>query len=125
MKLNYLLLDVFTRERLKGNQLAVVCKADGLLAQNRDFHKLLTKIGYRHAYEELPAAPSHQDRGPLSPWTGGHDWNYWDLAVQHALIFHCRQLGIPLRASPAGWNRRPSSGRSKTRRRSVRRSTGR
>lgn len=31
MRLNYLLLDVFTRERLKGNQLAVVCKADGLL----------------------------------------------------------------------------------------------
>jgi trans-2,3-dihydro-3-hydroxyanthranilate isomerase len=31
MKLNYLLLDVFTRERLKGNQLAVVLKADGLL----------------------------------------------------------------------------------------------
>lgn len=31
MKLNYLLLDVFTRERLQGNQLAVVCKADGLL----------------------------------------------------------------------------------------------
>jgi len=31
MKLNYLMLDVFTRERLKGNQLAVVCKADGLL----------------------------------------------------------------------------------------------
>ncbi|WP_108462496.1 PhzF family phenazine biosynthesis protein [Devosia naphthalenivorans] len=31
MKLNYLLLDVFTREPLKGNQLAVVPKADGLL----------------------------------------------------------------------------------------------
>jgi trans-2,3-dihydro-3-hydroxyanthranilate isomerase len=31
MKLNYMLLDVFTRERLQGNQLAVVCKADGLL----------------------------------------------------------------------------------------------
>jgi len=31
MKLDYLLLDVFTREPLKGNQLAVVCKADGLL----------------------------------------------------------------------------------------------
>lgn len=31
MKLNYLLLDVFTRERLKGNPLAVVMKADGLL----------------------------------------------------------------------------------------------
>lgn len=31
MKLDYLLLDVFTREPLKGNPLAVVCKADGLL----------------------------------------------------------------------------------------------
>lgn len=31
MKLNYLLLDVFTREPLKGNPLAVVTMADGLL----------------------------------------------------------------------------------------------
>jgi trans-2,3-dihydro-3-hydroxyanthranilate isomerase len=31
MKLDYLLLDVFTRERLKGNPLAVVMKGDGLL----------------------------------------------------------------------------------------------
>jgi trans-2,3-dihydro-3-hydroxyanthranilate isomerase len=31
MKLNYLLLDVFTAEALKGNPLAVVLKADGLL----------------------------------------------------------------------------------------------
>lgn len=31
MKLDYLLLDVFTRERLQGNPLAVVLKADGLL----------------------------------------------------------------------------------------------
>ncbi|MDB5542219.1 MAG: phenazine biosynthesis protein PhzF [Devosia sp.] len=31
MKLNYLLLDVFTTEPLKGNPLAVVLKADGLL----------------------------------------------------------------------------------------------
>ena len=31
MKLNYLLLDVFTATRLKGNPLAVVLKADGLL----------------------------------------------------------------------------------------------
>jgi len=31
MKLDYLLLDVFTRERLRGNPLAVVMKADGLL----------------------------------------------------------------------------------------------
>src|SRR5579871_3122172 len=31
MKLDYLLIDVFTRERLRGNPLAVVLKADGLL----------------------------------------------------------------------------------------------
>ncbi|HEV2515091.1 MAG TPA: PhzF family phenazine biosynthesis protein [Devosia sp.] len=31
MKLNYMLLDVFTTQRLKGNPLAVVLKADGLL----------------------------------------------------------------------------------------------
>ena len=31
MKLDYLLLDVFTRERLQGNPLAVVLRADGLL----------------------------------------------------------------------------------------------
>lgn len=31
MKLNYVLMDVFTREALKGNPLAVVNKADGLL----------------------------------------------------------------------------------------------
>lgn len=31
MKLKYLLLDVFTSERFKGNPLAVVCNADGLL----------------------------------------------------------------------------------------------
>lgn len=31
MKLDYLLLDVFTRERLKGNPLAVVMRGDGLL----------------------------------------------------------------------------------------------
>lgn len=31
MKLNYVLLDVFTTERLQGNPLAVVLKADGLL----------------------------------------------------------------------------------------------
>lgn len=31
MKLNYVLLDVFTTERLKGNPLAVVLKVDGLL----------------------------------------------------------------------------------------------
>jgi trans-2,3-dihydro-3-hydroxyanthranilate isomerase len=31
MELEYLLLDVFTKERLKGNPLAVICNGDGLL----------------------------------------------------------------------------------------------
>jgi S-formylglutathione hydrolase FrmB len=75
-------------------------KADGLLEQNRDLHKRLNALKYPHQYLELPATPSYQDSGPLSPWTGGHDWNYWDLAVQHALVFHCRQLKIPLSTNP-------------------------
>jgi S-formylglutathione hydrolase FrmB len=70
--------------------------ADGLLEQNRELHRVLDSIRYQHEYEELPADPDYQDRGPLSPWTGGHDWNYWDLAVQHALVFHCKNLKIPL-----------------------------
>jgi S-formylglutathione hydrolase FrmB len=73
-------------------------KADHLLQQNRDFHQRLVSLRYPHEYHELPSRAAYQDRGPLSPWTGGHDWNYWDLAVQHALVFHCRQLGISLPA---------------------------
>lgn len=74
MKLDYLLLDVFTRDRLQGNALAVVLKADGLLdnemqAIAREFNLsetvFLTKPkGERNAagvriftpYQELPFA---------------------------------------------------------------------
>ena len=74
MKLNYLLLDVFTRERLKGNPLAVVPKADGLLddemqAIAREFNLSETVFLFKPAsdrntagvriftpYQELPFA---------------------------------------------------------------------
>ena len=61
MKLNYLLLDVFTRERLKGNPLAVVPKADGLLddemqAIAREFNLSETVFLFKPASERNTAA---------------------------------------------------------------------
>ena len=44
MKLNYLLLDVFTTEPLAGNQLAVVLKADGLL--DHQMQAIAREFGY-------------------------------------------------------------------------------
>ena len=60
MKLNYLLLDVFTRERLKGNPLAVVPKADGLLddemqAIAREFNLSETVFLFKPASERNTA----------------------------------------------------------------------
>jgi len=52
---------------------------DGLLAQNRSFHELLTRLGIPHEYEEFP---------------GAHTWDYWDEHLQEALAFHCRALGL-------------------------------
>ncbi|WP_224702935.1 PhzF family phenazine biosynthesis protein [Devosia aquimaris] len=61
MKLNYMLLDVFTRERLKGNPLAVVPKADGLLddemqAIAREFNLSETVFLFKPASERNTAA---------------------------------------------------------------------
>ncbi|MCW5721966.1 MAG: PhzF family phenazine biosynthesis protein [Devosia sp.] len=61
MKLPYLLLDVFTRDRLKGNQLAVVPKADGLLdnemqAIAREFNLSETVFFCKPAAERNTAA---------------------------------------------------------------------
>ena len=61
MKLGYLLLDVFTREPLKGNQLAVVPKADGLLdgemqAIAREFNLSETVFILKPAAERNTAA---------------------------------------------------------------------
>jgi len=60
MKLNYLLLDVFTTEPLTGNQLAVVLKADGLLdnqmqAIAREFGLSETVFLTRPQYERYTA----------------------------------------------------------------------
>jgi putative tributyrin esterase len=52
---------------------------DFLLDVNRAFHAHLQKIGYTHEYEEFP---------------GAHDWAYWDVHVQEAIAFHCRNLGL-------------------------------
>jgi S-formylglutathione hydrolase FrmB len=100
-------------------------QGDSLIGQNRALHRQLDKLRYPHEYQELPADPAYQDRGPLSPWTGGHDWNYWDLAVQHALVFHCKQIKIPLTAAPAGSNPSPRSGTSKKHPRTAPRSKAR
>ena len=60
MKLNYLLLDVFTTEPLTGNQLAVVLKADGLLDNQmqsiaREFGLSETVFLTRPQYERYTA----------------------------------------------------------------------
>lgn len=52
---------------------------DGLLAQNRSFHELLTRLDIPHEYEEFP---------------GAHTWDYWEEHLQDALAFHCRVLGL-------------------------------
>jgi S-formylglutathione hydrolase FrmB len=54
-------------------------KSDFLLAENRTFHKFLTKIDVKHAYKEYP---------------GIHEWNYWDAHFPEALKFHRRNLSI-------------------------------
>ncbi len=43
---------------------------DGLLTQNRVFHRLLKKEGIAHAYHESK---------------GAHDWDYWDTHIQKVL----------------------------------------
>jgi S-formylglutathione hydrolase FrmB len=52
---------------------------DGLLEENRAFHRHLRDLDLPHEYEEFP---------------GGHNWAYWDLHVQEAIGFHRRALGI-------------------------------
>jgi putative tributyrin esterase len=52
---------------------------DFLLEQNRDYHRILDEVGYSHEYAEYP---------------GEHNWDYWDVHIQDALAFHCRNLGI-------------------------------
>ena len=57
---------------------------DGLLAENRRFHKHLEKIGLAHTYVEYP---------------GGHDWDYWDLHIRETLDFVMEHVGKKRRRS--------------------------
>jgi putative tributyrin esterase len=52
---------------------------DGLLEENRAFHRHLEQLGIPHEYAEFP---------------GAHTWDYWDHHVQEAIAFHQRALGL-------------------------------
>ena len=52
---------------------------DFLLDQSRAFHARLDTLAIPHEY--------HEGRG-------GHDWDYWDRQIQHAIAFHKRNLGL-------------------------------
>jgi S-formylglutathione hydrolase FrmB len=77
--------DLFTlaeRRQKEGNApaLRIDCGTeDFLIEHNRSFTAHLKELGVAHEYAEFP---------------GSHTWDYWDLHVQEALAFHCRNLGI-------------------------------
>jgi S-formylglutathione hydrolase FrmB len=52
---------------------------DFLLEMNRQFHAHLEGLNIPHEYMEYP---------------GAHDWTYWDLHVQEAVVFQARHLGL-------------------------------
>jgi putative tributyrin esterase len=52
---------------------------DGLLEENRAFHRHLEQLDIPHEYAECP---------------GAHTWEYWDCHIQEALAFHQRVLGL-------------------------------
>src|SRR4030095_4433228 len=45
---------------------------DGLLEENRRFHKHLDSLHYEHTYEET---------------SGRHEWGYWDAQIQRVLAW--------------------------------------
>ncbi len=52
---------------------------DSLIQDNRQMHRHLLKLRYKHTYHEYP---------------GAHDWPYWDAHIQDALAFHAKNLKI-------------------------------
>jgi putative tributyrin esterase len=54
-------------------------REDGLLEENRAFHRHLEQLGIPHEYAECP---------------GVHTWEYWDCHIQEAIAFHQRALGL-------------------------------
>jgi S-formylglutathione hydrolase FrmB len=54
-----------------GPMVYVACGTeDGLLEDNRRFHRHLDHLQFKHTYIEE---------------VGGHDWNYWDMQIQRVL----------------------------------------
>jgi S-formylglutathione hydrolase FrmB len=54
-------------------------REDGLIEENRAFHRHLETLGIPHEFEEFP---------------GAHTWDYWDRHVQEAIVFHRKALGL-------------------------------
>jgi S-formylglutathione hydrolase FrmB len=66
------------RDRKMLPKIRVDCGVDDeLLADNRAFHSKLTAMHVSHEYEEFE---------------GAHNWDYWDVHVQEALVFQSQHL---------------------------------
>ncbi len=64
-------LFLLCQEKKKFPSLYLCCgKQDGLVADNRRLHETLDSLGIDHIYEE---------------WDGGHEWRFWDAAIDKAL----------------------------------------
>jgi S-formylglutathione hydrolase FrmB len=53
-------------------------RADVAFEENRDFHRLLGKLGVAHVYKDRP---------------GGHNWEYWSDHIAEHLDFHLKCMG--------------------------------
>lgn len=69
---------------------------DFLLEDNRIFHQHLLKLKFPHEYDEFKGDAHWESCGILNTQRSAHDWGYWDLHIQEALVFHCINLGIQL-----------------------------
>jgi len=66
--------------RTKWPEISIDCGTDDFLIENsRGFHAHLKKLRLPHEYREFP---------------GSHEWSYWDLHIQAALVFHAKNLGL-------------------------------
>lgn len=54
-------------------------KSDWIIKWNRDLHKHLNSLGWKHTYKEYP---------------GDHNWNYWDAHICETLDFAMKSFKI-------------------------------
>ncbi len=69
---------------------------DFLLEDNQIFHNYLQKMKFPHEYTEYAGDENWASCGILNTKRNAHDWGFWDLHIQEALVFHCQNLGIAL-----------------------------